>query len=97
MGILPPDNTERWVARRKAAVIGAVRCGELTLEQACRRYQLSEEEFRSWERAYDIHGLPGLRATRSQSYRLRAASRGRPVSPKQPAERRAQPTAGSLT
>jgi len=97
MGNPPPDNTKRWVARRKAAVVAAVRSGELTLEQACRCYRLSEEEFRSWERAYDIHGLPGLRATRSQAYRLRAASRGRPASPKQPAERRAQPPAGFLT
>jgi Protein of unknown function (DUF1153) len=93
MGNLPPDNTRRWVARRKAAVIAAVHCGELTLEQACRRYHLSEEEFRSWERAYDIHGLAGLRATRFQQYRLRGSSRARPASPKQPAERRAPPSA----
>jgi Protein of unknown function (DUF1153) len=90
MGSLPSDNTKRWVARRKAAVVGAVRCGELTLEQACHRYQLSEEEFRSWERAYDIHGLPGLRATRFQQYRARGSSRARAASPKQPVERRAQ-------
>ena len=93
MGSLPPDNTKRWVARRKAAVVAAVHCGELTLEQACRRYQLSEEEFRSWERAYDIHGLAGLRATRCQQYRMRGSSRPRPASPKQPAERPAQPSA----
>jgi hypothetical protein len=93
MGSLPPENTERWVARRKAAVIAAVRCGELTLEQACRRYQLSEEEFRSWERGYDIHGLAGLRATRYQQYRVRGSSRSGPASPKRSAERRAQPSA----
>lgn len=93
MASLPPDNTKRWVARRKAAVVAAVRCGELALEQACRRYQLSEEEFRSWERAYDIHGLAGLRVTRFQQYRVRGSSRARPASPKQPAERRAQPPA----
>jgi Protein of unknown function (DUF1153) len=89
MGSLPSDNTKRWVARRKAAVVGAVRCGELTLEQACQRYQLSEEEFRSWERAYDIHGLAGLRVTRFQRYRIRGSSR---ASPKQPPERPAQPS-----
>ena len=93
MGSLPPDNTKRWVARRKAAVVAAVRCGEITLEQACHRYRLSEEELRSWERAYDIHGLAGLRATRCQAYRLRIASRARPASPKQPAESRPQPSA----
>jgi transposase-like protein len=88
MGSLPPDNTRRWVARRKAAVVAAVKCGELTLEQACRRYQLSEEEFRSWESAYDLHGLAGLRVTR----RARGFSRSRLASPKQPTARRAQPS-----
>ena len=91
MGSLPPDNTKRWVARRKAAVVAAVHCGELTLEQACARYQLSEEEFRSWERAYEVHGLAGLRTTRCQHYHV--SSRSHWASPKQPAERPAQPSA----
>jgi hypothetical protein len=91
MGSLPPDNTRRWVARRKAAVVAAVRSGEITLEQARRRYQLSEEEFRSWERVYDLHGLPGLRTTRFQQYRVRGSSRARRATPK-PAERPAQPS-----
>jgi transposase-like protein len=57
------------VARRKAAVVAAVQNGKITLNEACRRYQLSEEEFRSWQRAYQSHGLAGLRATRVQQYR----------------------------
>jgi hypothetical protein len=85
----PFDNTKRWVARRKAAVVAAVRSGKLTLEQACCCYQLSEEEFRSWERAFDIHGLAGLRATRFRQYRMRVSSEVRPTS----AEPRAQPRA----
>jgi Protein of unknown function (DUF1153) len=36
---LPPLNTRRWVARRKAAVVAAVLSGMITLEEACRRYQ----------------------------------------------------------
>ncbi len=66
MGELPPANIKRWVVRRKAAVVAAVQSGEITLEEACRRYQLSEEEFRAWQRAYDADGLRGLRATRLQ-------------------------------
>jgi hypothetical protein len=66
---LPPPNTHRWVVRRKAAVITAVRSGRITLEEALRRYNLTEEEYRSWERAFDEHGLPGLRSTRLQQYR----------------------------
>jgi hypothetical protein len=66
---LPPPNTQRWVVRRKAAVVAAVRGGRITLEEALHRYQLTEEEYRSWERAFQSHGLPGLRATRVQQYR----------------------------
>jgi hypothetical protein len=73
---LPPPNTTRWVVRRKAAVVAAVRAGRITLEEALSRYQLTEEEYRSWERAFEEHGLPGLRATRIQQYRRSRPSRG---------------------
>jgi uncharacterized protein DUF1153 len=66
---LPPPNTKRWVVRRKAAVVAAVRAGVITLEEACRRYELSEEEFLAWQRAFDAYGLRGLRTTRIQNYR----------------------------
>jgi len=66
---LPPVTTTRWVTRRKAAVVAAVREGVLTLDEACRRYHLSVEEFTSCQRLVDRHGLPGLRATRIQEYR----------------------------
>ena len=66
---LPSENTRRWVARRKAMVVTAVRSGLITLEDACRRYTLSVEEYLSWERAIEKYGLPGLRVTRIQEYR----------------------------
>jgi hypothetical protein len=66
---LPPPNPGRWVIRRKAEVVAAVRGGLLSLDEACRRYNLSSEEFVSWRRSIDHHGLPGLRATRLQQYR----------------------------
>jgi hypothetical protein len=69
MDDLPPPNTKRWVARRKAAVVAAVRSGRITMEEALRRYQLSEEEFLSWQHTFDTHGLAGLRVTRVQQYR----------------------------
>ena len=75
MAELPPPNTKRWVIRRKAAVVAAVRVGEITVEEACRRYQLSEEEFFGWQRAFETYGLPGLRTTRLQSYRILESSR----------------------
>ena len=69
MAELPPANTRRWVVRRKAAVVAAVQNGKITLEEACRRYELTEEEFGSWQRDYQSYGLAGLRATRVQQYR----------------------------
>lgn len=66
---LPPADTKRWTAKRKAEVVYAVRGGLLTVEKACERYNLSIDEFLSWQRAIDKHGVPGLRATRIQDYR----------------------------
>ncbi len=67
---LPPPGTERWVIRRKAEVVAGVHGGLITLDQACRRYQLSLDEFRSWEELLKNHGLAGLRVTRVKKYRL---------------------------
>lgn len=66
---LPPPDTKRWVIRRKAEVVAAVRGGLLSLEEACQCYTLTVEEFLSWQRSIERHGLPGLRATRVQQYR----------------------------
>ena len=66
---LPPTDTQRWVMRRKAQVVAAVRSGLLTFEEVCQRYRLSEEEFKSWIDLLDHHGVRGLRATRMQEYR----------------------------
>lgn len=66
---LPPANTRRWVIRRKAEVVAAVRGGLLSLNDACERYRLTIDEFLSWQRSIEKHGLPGLRATRVQEYR----------------------------
>src|ERR1700750_2946121 len=72
---LPPPDTKRWVTRRKAVVVNAVRAGVISLEEVCRRYELSVEEFLAWERAIDTHGVPGLRVTRLQIYRDHPPSR----------------------
>ncbi|MBO0902460.1 DUF1153 domain-containing protein [Jiella sonneratiae] len=66
---LPPTNTRRWVIRRKAEVVAAVRGGLLSLDEACSRYTLTVEEFLSWQMSIDQHGLAGLRTTQLQEYR----------------------------
>ena len=66
---LPPPSTRRWVIRRKAEVVAAVRGGLLSFEEACSRYSLSVEEFLAWQYSIDRHGFSGLRTTRIQQYR----------------------------
>ena len=66
---LPDPSISRWVTRRKAEVVAAVRGGLLTMKDACERYNLSEEEFSGWQKLYDRHGSKGLRVTRVQQYR----------------------------
>src|SRR5260370_31910789 len=66
---LPPPDTKRWVVRRKAVVVAAVRSGSIGMQEACRRYKLSVEEFLAWQREIDRHGIPGRRVTRLQIYR----------------------------
>jgi hypothetical protein len=71
LGPLPelPSPSERWTVRRKAAVIEAVRGGWMPIEEACRVYNISVDEFLAWERDIDRNGVPGLRSTRYQIYR----------------------------
>ena len=66
---LPDSNTQRWVIRRKAQVVAAVRGGLLSLEEACERYRLTVDEFLHWQQSIDRHGLAGLRTTKVQHYR----------------------------
>jgi hypothetical protein len=66
---LPAPGTKRWVIRRKAEVVAAVRGGLLTFDEACERYNITSEEFLGWQKAIETHGMAGLRTTRIQSYR----------------------------
>lgn len=74
---LPPADTERWVARRKAQVVAAVQAGLITLDEALARYRLSLEEFTGWQRALYRHGLRGLQITHSQILKLADSRRRR--------------------
>ena len=67
---LPAGNHPRWVVRKKANLVAAVSGGLISLEDACKRYNLSVEEFLSWQRSFNRFGLSGLRATRVQEYRM---------------------------
>lgn len=66
---LPPADTTRWVASRKAAVVLGLNHGLITTEDAMERWSLSEEELELWKSAVDAHGEAGLKVTRIQQYR----------------------------
>jgi len=65
-----PKPRQRWTVRRKATVIGAVRDGFVPINEVCETYNISIDEFLAWERDMDRYGIPGLRTTRVQIYRV---------------------------
>lgn len=65
---LPPPDT-RWVASRKAIVVQAVTHDLISRADVIERYQLSDEEFDSWQAAVARHGVKALRVTSLQEYR----------------------------
>ncbi len=66
---LPPADTHRWVASRKACVVKAVAFGLMKQDEVLDMYELSEEEFESWKAAIISHGEKALKVTRIQKYR----------------------------
>lgn len=66
---LPPPETRRWVASRKALIVKAIGAGLIAREAALKTYGLSEDELTSWETAVQQHGEAALRTTALQRYR----------------------------
>ena len=66
---LPPAETRRWVASRKACVVMAVVYGLLSRDEAKEMYDLSDEELSEWENAVQKHGVRALKTTALQKYR----------------------------
>jgi transposase-like protein len=73
------NGKRRWMPRLKAAIVAQVRDGAATLEEVCARHELSAEEFNEWARAFEAHGVAGLRITRLQIYQGRG-----PYPPRRP-------------
>lgn len=66
---LPPIETTRWVASRKAAIVAAVNAEVISRTDVERRYGVSAEELDQWVNSLQKHGVGGLRATRTQVYK----------------------------
>lgn len=58
---LPPRNTRRWVASRKAAVVRGVMYGLISEENVQKNYGISSDEFQEWVRAVSLHGEGALK------------------------------------
>ena len=56
---LPTPNAPRWVMRRKAEIVAAVRGGLLSRNEVLSRYDLTEEELERWESLVDKGGDSG--------------------------------------
>jgi hypothetical protein len=72
-----PGKNIRWLARRKAQVVAAVKGGLLKIEDVCERYDVSLDEFSAWRRAVDRSGMLGLRISHLGSYRRQWAEQDR--------------------
>ncbi len=66
---LPPTDTKRWVASRKAMVVRGVLYGLITLSDAKKKYGISDEEFNAWVSAVAEHGVDALKTTALKKYR----------------------------
>ena len=69
LGDLPPVDNARWGCRQKAVVVLAVLGGLISMDEACRRYRMSVEEFLGWERALSSRGVDGLKVGAAQQAR----------------------------
>jgi Protein of unknown function (DUF1153) len=76
---LPAPGTTRWMMRRKAETIAAVRGGLISLEEACSRYMLTIEELLAWQCSIDRHGLASPGCGRPASSNIAVAGSGCPV------------------
>ena len=52
---LPSSKTLRWTARRKHEVLKAIVAGQLSIDDACRRYRTSTEELGEWWRGDQLN------------------------------------------
>ncbi len=78
---LPPPTLKRWVTRRKAEVVMAVRAGVIDRDEACRRYGIAAENCCRGSACWTIMASracapPGCRTT---AVRIRRTGRVAPV------------------
>lgn len=65
--LAPP--TGRWTARRKEAVVSALRWGRVTRDQVINLLGVGDEELTTWQARLNRHGQAGLKTTKLQGFR----------------------------
>jgi len=65
-----PRTSGRWTPADKELVVIAVRRGQMTVADACERFDLSADEFAAWDRRFRRHGRRGLAVRMLQEARL---------------------------
>jgi hypothetical protein len=75
---LPKHADIRWIRRRKARVVAAVRAGIFGLHEALERYNLSIEEFIEWEREVSGELTKRRRTGRMRELTVMCGKMGRP-------------------
>ena len=60
---LPPPNTTRWTANKKAIMVRAVVNDLVTLDEVLERYSMTEREFKFWVEGLAKYGKTGLKIT----------------------------------
>lgn len=65
--LAPP--TGRWTARRKEAVVTALRQATVTRDQVIAQLGVGDEELTGWQARLNRHGQAGLKTTKLQGFR----------------------------
>jgi len=60
---LPSPGLSRWTPRCKLGVLNALDHGLITLDEACRRFELTAEEIEEWRGGFRRFGRAGLKTT----------------------------------
>jgi transposase-like protein len=58
----PPDEVQRWTAKRRVALVLSILKGETSVQQAARKHGLSVAELEDWQERFLLAAENGLRA-----------------------------------
>jgi transposase-like protein len=58
----PPDEVQRWTAKRRVALVVSILKGETSVPQAARKHGLTVAEIEDWQERFLLGAENGLRA-----------------------------------